>query len=356
MTQHPFVATLKQYKALVWDEMQPYLNHAIPGVSSLTDQSIEQLHWKIACDYPKRGGKYFRPTLLMLIAEALGASAEQALKTAAAMEMSENWLLIHDDFEDGSVSRRGKPALHLRYSDALSINAGDTLHVIQWKILRDNASILGSEKTFRLIDEFHRMLMRTALGQSAEILQYQSAQFDQTEDDVLYIMDGKTSYYTVAGPMRLGAMVAVDDAAQLENDILPTLDTLGCQLGRAFQITDDVLDLTTDFAGLKQQMGNDIYERKRTIMLVHLLKHADEFDRKRLHTTLQKSRTEMGETDVAYILALMQEYGSIDYARTMAQQYAADAKALFDSIDFWQNEAATAHVAQAIDFIVARAH
>lgn len=356
MKEQTFGDVLEEYRNIVWTEIQPYFYSEIGGVSSLTDKEIEAFHWKLSIDYPSRGGKYFRPTLLILTAEAMGQDLEAATKTAAAMEISENWLLVHDDLEDLSLSRRGKPTLHLRYSPALSVNAGDALHLIMWKILRDNEPILGHDKAFEVMDEFYRMLMRTTLGQTAEISQIQTQQFDLSENDAYYIMDGKTSYYTVAGPMRLGAILAENNRRHLDEIVFPVLNELGCYLGRAFQITDDVLDLTSDFEGLKVQSGNDIYEGKRSLVLVHLLQNVNRFDHQQVLKVLVKAREEKTPEDIRLVLTLMEEYGSIRYATGRAREYAEQAREVFNRADFLTNPSSRQKLQMAIDFIVDRTY
>jgi geranylgeranyl diphosphate synthase type II len=354
MTQ--FLETLAQYRQLVWQTIQPTLNTPIPGISELENQAILDLHWQLICDYPLRGGKYFRPSWLLLTLQALGGTLESGLTTAAAMELSENWLLIHDDFEDNSEQRRGKPALHRLYSPELAINAGDSLHLVMWHTLRQNFNHLPTDLALRVHDEFYRMLMRTALGQTAEIQFYQANRTDLSEEDIFYIMDGKTGYYTLAGPMRLGAILAVPDLARLQGEVLPQLDALGKVLGRAFQITDDLLDLTSDFSGLKAQIGNDIYEGKRTIMLIHLLQHASPAHHAELLAILQKPRPQKTPAEVAQVLAWMDAYGSLAHGQALALQFAAQARQQFHACTFFLPGSATEALAAGIEFIINRTH
>ena len=204
------------------------------------------------------------------------------------------------------------------------------------------------------MEEFYKMLSRTALGQTAELFYIHLNKFDLKYEDIYYILDGKTSYYTIAGPMRLGAILAENNEDHLENKIFPKLNEFGKYLGRAFQIIDDILDLTTEFRGLKQQQGNDIYEGKRTIMLAHLLNVATEFDRKRIIEILEKPRDAKSEEEVKYVLHLMKEYGSIEYAKNLARDMASKAVKLFRNMDFFVNEDAKKKLLLGIDFVVNR--
>ena len=211
MQMHLFEKTLDEYKKYVnkniKEKLEKYLKK-IEGISKVRNEKVEEFHWKLCTDYINRGGKYIRPTFLILTAEAMGSNRDFCLNTAAAMEISENWLLIHDDFEDQSTSRRGGPTLHLRYTPELAVNAGDALHIVMWKILQENIKVIGQEKTYQIMDEFYKMLSRTALGQTAELFYIHLNKFDLTYDEIYYIIDGKTSYYTIVGLMRLGAIIA----------------------------------------------------------------------------------------------------------------------------------------------------
>ena len=357
MRLHLFEEILQEYKKpvnlTIKKMLEKYLSR-IDGISELKNKEVEEFHWKLCTDYINRGGKYLRSAFLILTAEAMGCNKEFCLNTAAAMEISENWLLIHDDFQDQSTSRRGAPTLHLRYTPGLAINAGDSLHLLMWKILQENIKAIGQEKAYRVMEEFYKMLSRTALGQTAELFYIHLNKFDLSYEDIYYILDGKTSYYTIAGPMRLGAILAENNEDYLENKIFPKLNEFGKYLGRAFQIIDDILDLTTEFRGLKQQQGNDIYEGKRTIMLAHLLNVATEFDRKRIIEILEKPRDAKSEEEVKYVLHLMKEYGSIEYAKNLAREMASKAVELFRDMDFFVNEDAKKKLFLGIDFVVNR--
>lgn len=345
--------TLEKYKKLVWPEIKKYLTDPdYPRQFNVPFkyQSAAKFHWQMTRDYPLRQGKYLRPTLLILTCQALGGKIKDALKTAAAIQLSEDWLLIHDDIEDQSLQRRGKPTLHQIYGTELAINAGDTLQIIMWKILTDNVKFLPPGKTLRILDEFYRTLSRTALGQTIEIKWAQTNKLNLTDQDWYFICDGKTSYYTAAAPLRLGAIIA--DANEKQIDLLTDF---GLKLGRCFQLIDDVLDLTSDFRGLKKQTGNDIYEGKRTVLLGHLLRTAKLSDRKKIIEILAKSREQKTDQEVRWIIAKMQKYGSFDYARKLAQKFRDEAREIFNKkLGFLSREPARSNFSEIIDFILER--
>ena len=353
MESQDFLNTLKNYQNLLW----PIIEKKIEEVNKFPDycrldkkyQKELDFHLKIVSDYPKRKGKYLRPSLLLLTAEGMGAKRERAMITAGAMQISEDWILNHDDIEDDSESRRGQKALHKIYGNELAINGGDALHVIMWKVLFDNFSVLDKKTAMKIVQEFYTMMSRTILGQGIELRWTRDNRYDLSEKDNLLILESKTGYYTIAGPMRLGAIIAGASEKQLE-----AIYRFGVLLGRSFQIIDDLLDLTSDFSGQKKR-GNDIYENKRTMMLLHLIQKSSEVDKKIINKILEKKREEKREEDVEIIVGLMKKYKSLDYGKKMADKYARQAKIIFTKeLLFIKKEPYRSQLISGIDFIVNR--
>jgi geranylgeranyl diphosphate synthase type II len=348
----PAIKILESYKKLVWPEIKKYLKDPVfPSSFQIPKeyQKYTQEYWKIVKEYPERQGKYLRPTLLLLTTEAMGQKKQKALKTAAAMQLSEEWLLIHDDFQDHSLVRRGKPTLHRMFGPELAVNAGDTLHIIMWKILMDNKDLLCPKKTSILTNEFYRMLKRTADGQAVEIMWARGEKTNFKDEDWLFIADGKTAYYSIAGPLRLGAIIANANTRQLN-----LLTEFGLYLGRCFQLVDDVLDLTSDFQNLKIQ-GNDIYEGKITIMLGHLLRNTNPRDKKKLLSILKKSREEKSQDEINWVISKMHRYGSLEYGRKLANNFKAKSLNIFEKdLKFLSHQPARDHLETLIHFVLER--
>ncbi len=229
--------TLERTKKVVWPEIEKYLKDPKYPRQFLIPKKFSKevnFYWDINRTYPERKGKYLRPTLVVLIAEALGAKTNKVIKTAAAMQLSEEWILIHDDIEDNSELRRGEPTLHKIYGHELAINAGDSLHIIMWKILSDQNLVAVNE-------EFYKMLLRTALGQGVEQIRTNRKTGKISDDEYFFIADSKSAYYSIAGPMRLGAITAGATPDQIEK-----ITDFGLHLGRCFQLVDDILDMDQD--------------------------------------------------------------------------------------------------------------
>lgn len=338
--------TLERTKKLVWPEIERYLkdpDYPTQFQPPTKYKNDVNFFWKTVREYPERKGKYLRPSLVLLACKAMAGNVNKAIKTAAAMQLSEDWLLIHDDFEDRSPERRGRPALQKMFGDEQAVNAGDAVHIIMWKILND----LGDPE---ISEEFYKMLFRTALGQSTEISWYQGKNFNYTDEDWFFIADGKTSYYTIAGPLRLGAAIGGANQNQLK-----LLADFGRKLGRCFQLVDDILDAISEFEGQKKQKGNDVFEGKRTLILGHLLRSAKVSDRNKIIGILSKTREQKTQKEVNWILNKMVEYKSVDYARNIARDYKDMARKIFDTkLDFLKHEPARSQLKELIDFILER--
>ncbi|MFA5750305.1 MAG: polyprenyl synthetase family protein [Candidatus Shapirobacteria bacterium] len=356
MLQSNFPDVLKNYQEIIWPIIKTNLDQIknFPAFCSLDSKykSIVDFHFDMVCDYPKRKGKYLRPTLVLLTAQAMGFNLEKSLITAAAMQISEDWILGHDDIEDQSDKRRGLPAIQKIYGDHLALNAGDSLHNLMWQVLGQNFSNLDKDTAQKIHQEFFTMINRTILGQTIEIKWTQDNRFDLTEEDILLILESKTGYYTIAGPMRLGAILAGASESQLES-----IYRFGVMLGRSFQIIDDLLDLTSDFEGQKKQQGNDIYEGKRTIMLIHLINHIDPVNKPKLITILSKNRNQKTVDEVKWVINQMNQIGSLEYGKKLATEFAKKATQIFESeLKFLDKEPFHSQIQSGIDFIITRDH
>jgi len=351
-----FLQVLKDNQKLVWPIIDQNIADSMvfPGFCCLNSKykSLIDFHHQIVADYPRRMGKYIRPTLLLLTAQAMGTTLKDSLTTAAAMQISEDWILNHDDIEDDSPTRRGQPTLHRIYGPQLALNAGDALHLVMWKTLFANFSKLGKTKALKILEEFYTMLSRTVLGQEIELNWIRQQKFDLTDEDSFLVLESKTGYYTIAGPMRLGAIIANASNKQLDD-----IYKFGVLLGRSFQIIDDLLDLTSNFAGQKTSKGNDIYESKKTIMILHLLRVASPKDKAFVKSVLLKSATQKTASDVNKVIKLMEKYGSLDYGRQLATKFARQSKKIFQQkLTFIKKQPFRDQIESGIDFIISRDH
>jgi geranylgeranyl diphosphate synthase type II len=269
--------------------------------------------YDLAADYPRRGGRALRPSLCIATARAFGCPLEFALLTAASIEMIHNAMLIHDDVEDESEQRRGKPTMHKAEGVPIAVNVGDMLSLLAIRPLLDNRGILGPELSLRLLEETERMARESAEGQAFELGWRRDNVIDVAEADYLLMVLKKTCWLTTIHPSRTGALIGSAGAMDLDRCI-----RFGFFLGSAFQIQDDLLNLEGDATAYGKELGGDIREGKRTLMLIDLLTKATEAERRRLSSMLGRPREARATRDVQWVLERMNAYGCIDYARQLA--------------------------------------
>ena len=275
-------------------------------------------------DYPSRAGKCLRGQVVYLSALAHGAEDDQAaLTVAAAIELFQAWVLIHDDIEDDSERRRGLPALHRTVGMPVALNVGDALHVRMWRLLHE---LLGTRPDLApaVIDEFATMIERTAEGQHLDLAFVEEGRLAVDEAEYLDMVSRKTAGYTVVSPLRLGAMLAGCEPRA-------ALAVAGLELGVAFQIRDDVLNLqrrpaSSDDYG--KEFAGDLYEGKRTLILAHLFATASPEDAASAHEILARPRSARTAREVESLLALIERHGSLAYAQEVADGKARRGMAL----------------------------
>ena len=264
-------------------------------------------------DYPTRAGKAFRGRLVLLAAEAFGATdTHGAVRVASAIELLQNWALIHDDIADESDTRRGRPSLHRLVGLPVALNAGDALHGLMWQLLLQSPPLPLRDE---ILQEFAQITWTTASGQHLDLVWAERPEFAIAEAEYLEVVKRKTAYYTVVGPLRLGAYVAgATPPAELHS--------AGEALGIAFQLHDDLLDLASEEITGKA-VGGDLYESKRTLLLSYALNTASAAARSRAEAILAKPRTEKSAADIAELIALIEHSGAPEYTANLAQQYQA---------------------------------
>lgn len=265
-------------------------------------------------EYPSRPGKALRPALCIAAGRAFGATFDDMLGVAVAIELLHNAFLVHDDVADGSEMRRGRPTLLASHGIAAALNAGDGIAVVAGQVLRRATRRLDRDLADLVWAEFDTMALRTLEGQAIEV----GWQLDKVEnlgpDHYLEMIMHKTCWYTTIHPLRVGAIIGSGGTMELG-----PLVRFGFHFGAAFQIRDDLLNLVGDERMYGKEILGDLYEGKRTLTLIHLLSVATGDDRALLSDYLRRSRSDRTEDMVRVVRRLMDDYGSIDYTREYAE-------------------------------------
>jgi len=152
---------LEEYGSIARRSIQKYLNVRVTRGAEYFASAIR--------DYPDRGGRSLRSVLCMAVARSFGATTEEAVNSAVAIELLHNAFLVHDDIEDASEERRGAPTLHAIHGVPIAVNVGDALTVLSLRPLLDNRKMLGPHVAMRILEEAERMARETVEGQAIEL-------------------------------------------------------------------------------------------------------------------------------------------------------------------------------------------
>jgi geranylgeranyl diphosphate synthase type II len=312
--------------------------------------------YDLLADYPFREGKGLRPAICFASCRAAGGRTDQALPSATALELFHNAFLLHDDVEDGSRFRRGALTMLESQGAPVAINVGDATNVLAMGPLLDNTRTIGVRKALQVFHEVERMARESAEGQAIELGWITSGQFDLQDRDYIRMAYKKTCWYTVIAPLRIGVTCGSPPGplAPLEDDLLPLIE-LGFLAGIAFQIHDDLLNLQADETLYGKEISGDLWEGKRTIMLLHFLRTAGKRDRARAIRFLHTPRAEKQEAEVAWLLESMIRTGSLDHGRAVAIRYseqAIDRDAR--DLPFWQESEDRRFLREMLRYVIDR--
>lgn len=288
MTKDDFESYLKERAEFINTKIREYLE-----VRS-SDQYIETLLGKALYKYNNEaitesvlkpawyllglGGKRWRPILMLLIIEALGKNPDEYIEFAIIPEVVHNATLVHDDIEDDSRTRRGAPAVHIKYGIDVALNLGDFLFYFPVVALLDSKK-LSTEVKNKVLSIYVREMLRVTTGQATDIAWHRSMVDPSgiTKDNYLEMVYDKTGVLASMACQIAGALCGADDRT------IGELGLFGATIGVAFQLQDDVLNLyESRVSHSKGGIGDDITEGKITMLVIHALQNSDEKGRQRL--------------------------------------------------------------------------
>jgi octaprenyl-diphosphate synthase len=296
-------ATVKEVFDLLRDDLvaieQELGRDSASGVSTITE---------IAEYLREGGGKRIRPTLLLLSAHTLGYTGQAAVRLGAVVEMVHTATLVHDDIIDGADVRRGRPSTNTTWGNEKCVLAGDWLYMQAFRVAL-------KEKNLRILDLLIELTQQMVEG---ELLQIQKQGRAVSEAEYYDLIYRKTAcLFSVS--MRLGAVLA--DATEAQET---SLAAYGRAVGLAFQIVDDVLDLTASEEVLGKPVASDLREGKATLAVIHSIDHGTAADRKAIQRVLDdRSFENVSRERIQQILA---RNGSIEYAMSVADRYAEQSR------------------------------
>jgi octaprenyl-diphosphate synthase len=279
------------------------------------------------------GGKRIRPALLLLAAKLFNYRGTGAVRLGAVVEIIHTATLVHDDIIDEAQTRRGRPAANTRWGNSKCVLAGDWLYMQSFKIA-------VQERNFRVLDTLIELTQQMVEG---ELLQMEKLGKLITLEEHFDLIFRKTAcLFSVC--MRLGAILGGASPEQEE-----AAGSYGRNLGMAFQIVDDVLDLTASESVLGKPVASDLREGKVTMAVIHALERCTPQEREKIATVL-RDRAFNGVTH-SDILAILNRYGALEAANARAAGYAEAAR---KAICTFPDSEIKRALLWAPDFVVAR--
>ena len=284
-------ATMDRRKKIVDDAILEMIDRE----SSLHNKLAESMRYSLST-----GGKRLRPILLMAAADSLGVDGEKFLTTAIAIEMIHTYSLIHDDLPamDDDDYRRGQLTNHKIYGDALAILAGDALQSLAFEILTREKNAADSQKLSVVKEISHAIGMCGMVGGQAIDLDAEGKHIDLKTLKKMHL--GKTGALFTAA-IRSGAILANANREQLES-----LTTYAKNYGLAFQITDDILDITGDESELGKPIGSDLRNLKSTYVTLTSLSEAKKLAKESSDNAIKSLENFGSEADFLRELAMFQ--------------------------------------------------
>jgi geranylgeranyl pyrophosphate synthase len=262
-------------------------------------------------DLLNRGGKRWRPVLMLLCCDILGGGSK-ILNFIPLIELIHNGTLMVDDIEDNSNERRGKPCIHKLFGTDVAINAGNMMYYLPYLLIK--SADLDNKTKLSIYEIVAEEMIRLHFGQGLDIYWHNNGR-GITEDLYLQMCAFKTGALARLAA-RIGSSLGTASKKQVK-----ALVEFAESLGVAFQIQDDILNITNKEWG--KELGDDISEGKRTLMVIRVLEIGSAKDKQRLLDILNlKTRN---KELIEEAINIIKKYKSIDYAKNRAKKLVAEA-------------------------------
>ena len=257
------------------------------------------------------GGKRLRPVLLLLTAESFGVSAQKAMPAALAVEVFHNFTLVHDDIMDRAEERRGKKTVHIKWDVGTALLSGDYMVALSYDLL----TRLDTPHLPAIMDSYHQMVRLLCEGQALD--KSFELHRDVSVDEYLQMIDCKTGAL-IAAVFQIGGWLGGAEEADIKS-----LNLLGKLVGRAFQIQDDLLDLTAEDPGWGKKIGGDLIEGKKAYLLLRSLETISGPDRSLFVRIVDEKG--LSAEYIPEARRLMEKHGILEDARQVVVKYTAEA-------------------------------
>lgn len=266
------------------------------------------------------GGKRIRPVLMLLCYNMFKDDPHSILPCACGLETYHNYTLLHDDLMDKADMRRGKPTVHVKWDDNAAILSGDTMLVLAYQYMMQ----CGSNHVKDVLNVFTETALEICEGQQFD-MEFETRD-DTREEEYIEMIRLKTSVL-LACALKIGAILADAPAEDQEN-----LYRFGEQIGLAFQLQDDFLDVYGDPKVFGKNIGGDITSNKKTFMLINAMLKAEGEDKKELEKWISASEFNR-EEKVAAVTALYNKLGIDRMAQEKIEYYFEQSRKYLDAVN-----------------------
>ncbi len=269
------------------------------------------------------GGKRLRPILCLLAYQSAREDWERALPAAAALELIQNFTLIHDDVEDNDPERRHRPTVWKLWGVPQAINAGSCMQsLVITAALRLSGRGVPDRNALETVRILTDCIVELTEGQHLD-MSYED-RFDVTLDDY-FAMTGRKTGALFEASTHLGALLATEDEGAVS-----AWRTLGRSFGLAFQARDDYLGVWEQSSTTGKVAGGDILKRKKSLPVAYVLTHGSEEARRTVADTFRQP--EIGPADVERVVAVLDRCGAGDYCRQVVREHGERALAALDQV------------------------
>ena len=283
------------------DKRRDAIEEALEEFVQLRMAGSEAPAMRLASDILLAGGKRYRPIIAILAFEAAGGDdSSKVMKLAMATEIIHTATLVHDDIYDQSKVRRGKPTLHTSIGLPQAIIAGDYLFALGFG--------LGGHHDDQVVDRVAEACGRIATGELQQLEHI--GNLATTPEDYYSIVDGKTAFPFASGCWGAAVIAKAPEAT------VTALELFGMEFGRAFQMVDDLLDLTGE-PSMGKPRGADVHDGKMTLPIIHALTMLHGVERERLADVLQNFSDERWEE----LIELLNSAESLDYVKQLIENH-----------------------------------
>lgn len=266
------------------------------------------------------GGKRLRPALVLMATDLFGGNIEDAKAPALAIEMFHNFTLMHDDIMDNAPLRRGQPTVHEMWSNSVAILSGDVMFVKAYQLMIQ----VKPEILKAVLDVFNKTAIEVCEGQQIDM------NFEERDEvaieEYLEMIRLKTAVL-LGGALKIGALIGNADDRNAD-----LLYKFGENLGLAFQLQDDILDVYGDPEKFGKQVGGDIISNKKTFLLIKALELAKGKDLAELQSWIEK-KDFISEEKVNAVRTLYNQLNIRQLSEAVMQSYAKIALTAFEKID-----------------------